>query len=514
MKIGQIVMILRSTLVLLTSLMALNLSLEGVKAASHEEIRAEGRRHSLLLAQTTAPSSPYPVDPSNVTNTGNAVPNVAAPGVSNTPVTPSGNVGETVNPVQVRGLQQQLQQRGYYDGPVDGVYGTSTQEAVQNFQQDAGFTSTGQVDPATNQRLNTPDLGGAGQSSGGTGGQQTAPVGQQPQPTAQSPTPANGTPNNSQPEQPASASDETPAEGGSSPETAERETNVEDRSSGIDEGAQNSGGLGRLIWPGLALVAALGSFGIGFLLANRGKDDAQTSETAGGDWGAVSPDLNVPQNHNLPKPSSDQATPVSASVESSPQVQNGRTSTPEAVAPGAQAEISEPKASMPMSETTKLAKVNIMDELMGDLQVPDPQKRRRAIWELGQRGNSSAVQPLVNAMVDADSKEKSLILAALSEIGIRSLKPMNRALAIALQDDNPDVRKNAIRDLTRIYDLVAQISQMLGHAREDEDPEVRQTAAWALEQLNRIRQVPGSNNVTSLEASRKRPDLLSGDRAK
>ncbi|MEO0521283.1 MAG: hypothetical protein AAF171_28810, partial [Cyanobacteria bacterium P01_A01_bin.116] len=34
---------------------------------------------------------------------------------------------------------------------------------------------------------------------------------------------------------------------------------------------------------------------------------------------------------------------------------------------------------------------------------------------------------------------------------------------------------------------VVQISQMLGHATEDEDPEVRQTATWALDQLNRIR---------------------------
>ncbi|MEL7226489.1 MAG: HEAT repeat domain-containing protein [Cyanobacteria bacterium J06576_12] len=134
-----------------------------------------------------------------------------------------------------------------------------------------------------------------------------------------------------------------------------------------------------------------------------------------------------------------------------------------------------------------MGKADIFDGLIKDLHNPDPQQRRKVIWELGQRGNSLAVQPLVDAMVDADSKEKSLVLAALSEIGIRSLRPMNRALAIALQDDNPEVRKNAIRDLTRIYELVVQISQMLGHAQEDEDPEVRQTASWALEQLNRIR---------------------------
>ncbi|PZO53713.1 MAG: hypothetical protein DCF15_12635, partial [Phormidesmis priestleyi] len=140
-----------------------------------------------------------------------------------------------------------------------------------------------------------------------------------------------------------------------------------------------------------------------------------------------------------------------------------------------------------LGEARPLAQVDVIEGLIGDLRSSDPSNRRKAIWELGQRGNSLAMQPLVDSMVDADSKEKSLVLAALSEIGIRSLKPMSRALAIALQDDNPEVRKNAIRDLTRVYDLVVQISQMLGHATEDEDPEVRQTAAWALDQLNRIR---------------------------
>ncbi|MEO1592030.1 MAG: HEAT repeat domain-containing protein, partial [Cyanobacteria bacterium J06632_22] len=82
-------------------------------------------------------------------------------------------------------------------------------------------------------------------------------------------------------------------------------------------------------------------------------------------------------------------------------------------------------------------------------------------------------------------------------------------LAIALQDDNPEVRKNAIRDLTRIYDLVAQISQMLGHATEDEDPEVRQTANWALEQLGRIRKLPEmrSSSLPSLESQPHPADL-------
>lgn len=167
-----------------------------------------------------------------------------------------------------------------------------------------------------------------------------------------------------------------------------------------------------------------------------------------------------------------------------------------------------------MGNTAPLTQVDIIDGLVGDLRNPDPARRRKAIWELGQRGNSLAMQPLVDSMIDADSKEKSLVLAALSEIGIRSLKPMSRALAIALQDDNPEVRKNAIRDLTRVYDLVVQISQMLGHATEDEDPEVRQTATWALEQLNRIRRSQDMDaNVRTFSSGSTVPpiDLLSSE---
>jgi hypothetical protein len=135
----------------------------------------------------------------------------------------------------------------------------------------------------------------------------------------------------------------------------------------------------------------------------------------------------------------------------------------------------------------KVAKVNIIDELIRDLGNPDPNVRRKSIWELGQRGNSAAVQPLVGLLAEADSQEQSLILAALAEINMKTLRPLNRALALALQDPNPEVRKNAIRDLTRVYDSMGQAGRILGHAVADDDPEVRQTAQWALEQLNNLR---------------------------
>ncbi|MCC5605579.1 peptidoglycan-binding protein [Nostoc sp. CHAB 5834] len=141
-------------------------------------------------------------------------------------------------------------------------------------------------------------------------------------------------------------------------------------------------------------------------------------------------------------------------------------------------------------KTSRLAKLNIVDELIQDLRSSDPTKRRKAIWDLGQQGDSRAIQHLVDLMIDADSQESSLILAALAEIGIRTLKPMNRGLAISLQDESPQVRQNAIRDLTRVYDMMGQMSQMLHHALEDPDAEVQATARYALTQMNRMRGLP------------------------
>lgn len=156
--------------------------------------------------------------------------------------------------------------------------------------------------------------------------------------------------------------------------------------------------------------------------------------------------------------------------------------------------------------TTRIPKPTILEELVRDLHNGDRNKRSRAIWELGQRGDSQAVQPLVDLLIDSDSKQRSLILAALSEIGIQALKPLNRALTIGLQDDNPEVRKNAIRDLTRVYDMVTQVSQLLRHATQDPDPDVQETARWALNQVARIRTATGLEGTASQQKLSGRTD--------
>ncbi|MEG5019011.1 MULTISPECIES: HEAT repeat domain-containing protein [unclassified Microcoleus] len=145
------------------------------------------------------------------------------------------------------------------------------------------------------------------------------------------------------------------------------------------------------------------------------------------------------------------------------------------------------KKNIALPETDRRPQVDIIEALIEDLQQLNPAKRGKAIWELGQRGDSRAVEPLLDLLANSDSKQYSLILASLSEIGIRTLKPMNNAWSISLQNENPEVRKNAIRDLTRIYELVNQISYLLHRATDDPDPEVQETARWAINQLNRLR---------------------------
>jgi len=50
-------------------------------------------------------------------------------------------------------LQTQLQTAGYYKGPIDGIYGPQTVEAVKQLQTDSGLPVTGLVDQATAEAL-------------------------------------------------------------------------------------------------------------------------------------------------------------------------------------------------------------------------------------------------------------------------------------------------------------------------------------------------------------------------
>jgi peptidoglycan hydrolase-like protein with peptidoglycan-binding domain len=54
-----------------------------------------------------------------------------------------------VNPDQVRAVQGRLRDMGFYRGPLDGVWGPGTQEAIARFQHSRGLEPNSQLNPAT-----------------------------------------------------------------------------------------------------------------------------------------------------------------------------------------------------------------------------------------------------------------------------------------------------------------------------------------------------------------------------
>ena len=212
-----------------------------------------------------------------------------------------------------------------------------------------------------------------------------------------------------------------------------------------------------------------------------------------------SPDalIYTPEPHPFSSPIDIKATPkikATSKTKATPDSKAKVEPTPKPTAPQPESSPATSQPPMPptrseaiATQTVRLPKPSVMDALVHNLRSGDSTQRQKAIWELGQRGDSRAVQPLVDLLLDSDSQQRGLVLSALSEISTRTLKPVSRALAISLQDENADVRKNAIRDLTRVYDLLTNVSQLLQSACEDPDTEVQETAKWALGQINRIK---------------------------
>jgi peptidoglycan hydrolase-like protein with peptidoglycan-binding domain len=71
----------------------------------------------------------------------------------NPPPTPP---AENLRPSSVRTIQSRLHDLGFYSGSVDGVWGQSTQTAVQQFQQGRGLPPNGQLSPATLSAMGIP----------------------------------------------------------------------------------------------------------------------------------------------------------------------------------------------------------------------------------------------------------------------------------------------------------------------------------------------------------------------
>ena len=68
-------------------------------------------------------------------------------------------------------IQTKLKRWGYFDGPVDGIYGSKTSKAVRSFQRTNGLTADGVAGPATLKAL------GMEQTSQNSGSSQTGSSG-------------------------------------------------------------------------------------------------------------------------------------------------------------------------------------------------------------------------------------------------------------------------------------------------------------------------------------------------
>lgn len=74
-------------------------------------------------------------------------------------------------------IQTKLKRWGYFDGPVDGVYGSKTTKAVRSFQQKNGLTADGVAGPATLKALGMEQTGqNTGSQSGSSGGNTSGDV--------------------------------------------------------------------------------------------------------------------------------------------------------------------------------------------------------------------------------------------------------------------------------------------------------------------------------------------------
>lgn len=107
---------------------------------------------------TQAPPGAIQPTPGTLATPGTIAPGTPIPQAATPGTVPSGtsslpSVGTGVTTLQVRSAQQALQGIGVNPGPIDGVMGPRTQQAVRDYQKRENLPETGQLDAATLQKL-------------------------------------------------------------------------------------------------------------------------------------------------------------------------------------------------------------------------------------------------------------------------------------------------------------------------------------------------------------------------
>ena len=128
--------------------------------------------------------------------------------------------------------------------------------------------------------------------------------------------------------------------------------------------------------------------------------------------------------------------------------------------------------------------IDVVFELIQDLNHGDRRLQRKAIWELGRIGDSRSIEPLVTIMSEVNPLDRNLILSAISQITSRNFEAIHSALFDSLDDSRPEVKIDAIRDITALHKPTSLVTQRLSILLEDPNPEVSRTARWALQKIN------------------------------
>jgi hypothetical protein len=131
--------------------------------------------------------------------------------------------------------------------------------------------------------------------------------------------------------------------------------------------------------------------------------------------------------------------------------------------------------------------------------------RRKAIGKLAKVGDYRSIEPLLKIMPQVGALDKSLIFKAVTQINQRTFQPINSELFMALQNEHPEIRLNALRDLKSLYQFVSPVITQIAQMQSDQDYEVRQTATQVLRQLN-ASPLPTFNNCSQVEVD----DLIVG----
>jgi HEAT repeat protein len=103
--------------------------------------------------------------------------------------------------------------------------------------------------------------------------------------------------------------------------------------------------------------------------------------------------------------------------------------------------------------------------------------RWRAARALGEIGDTRAIEPLIQALGEADCFLRRDAGDALHKMGLAAVQPLIKALSM----ENKDIRKEAAEVLGRVGDQTA-VDSLLASLK-DPSPEVRGTAAWALGEI-------------------------------